>query len=213
MEQSGDAAELLTRLARGSANVLVTGRPGSGKSTLLRSLAGNPEIRRFRFYFDLGLKPKDEPFSEYAARLLAPAMTSDRSRAYELFLYLIRSGTALCVLDAVDEGVEESSPAGFLRLFTDLAAVLSAESAVVMSSRVAFLADSPQVRQLLDSGAGRSDTLRGWVQGHPTAEEVLRETSPRQAAGEARRTAEKQTQRGTSSPLGGSMVLAQHVAA
>ncbi|MET8244755.1 SUMF1/EgtB/PvdO family nonheme iron enzyme [Streptomyces sp. NPDC005202] len=157
--ESGDAAELLTRLARGSANVLVTGRAGSGKSTLLRTLAGNPEVRRFRFYFDLGLKPKDEPFSEYVARLLAPAMASDRSRAYDLFLYLIRSGTALCVLDAVDEGVEEPSPAGFLRLFTDLAAVLSAESAVVMSSRVSFLADSPQVRQLLDSGAGRSEQL------------------------------------------------------
>ncbi|WP_405888526.1 SUMF1/EgtB/PvdO family nonheme iron enzyme [Streptomyces sp. NBC_01136] len=157
--QSEDAAELLTRLACGSANVLVTGRPGSGKSTLLRSLALSPGVRRFRFYFDLGLKPKDEPFSEYAARLLAPAMTTDRSRAYDLFLYLIRSGTALCVLDAVDEGVEEPSPAGFLRLFTDLAAVLSAESAVVMSSRVSFLADSPQVRQLLDSGAGRSEQL------------------------------------------------------
>ncbi|WP_249416518.1 SUMF1/EgtB/PvdO family nonheme iron enzyme [Streptomyces sp. TS71-3] len=159
MEQSEDAAELLRRLVRGSANVLVTGRPGSGKSTLLRSLAANPEVRRFRFYFDLSLKPKGEPFSEYAARLLAPAMTSDRSRAYDLFLYLIRSGTAVCVLDAVDEGVDEPSPAGFLRLFTDLAAVLSAESAVVMSSRVSFLADSPQVRQLLDSGAGRSEQL------------------------------------------------------
>ncbi|MFE2022222.1 SUMF1/EgtB/PvdO family nonheme iron enzyme [Streptomyces sp. NPDC059499] len=157
--ESEDAAELLTRLARGSANVLVTGRPGSGKSTLLRTLAVTPGTRRFRFYFDLGLKPKDEPFSEYAARLLAPAMASDRSRAYDLFLYLIRSGTALCVLDAVDEGVEESSPAGFLKLFVDLAAVLSAESAVVMSSRVSFLADSPQVRQLLDSGAGRSEQL------------------------------------------------------
>ncbi|MEU7380093.1 SUMF1/EgtB/PvdO family nonheme iron enzyme [Streptomyces sp. NPDC042207] len=158
--ESGDAADLLARLARGSANVLVTGRPGSGKSTLLRAMATNPEIRRFRFYFDLALKPKDEPFSEYAARLLAPAMAaSDRSRAYDLFLYLIRSGTALCVLDAVDEGVEEPSAAGFLRLFTDLAAVLSAESAVVMSSRVSFLADSPQVRQLLDNGAGRSEQL------------------------------------------------------
>ncbi|MDQ1029734.1 formylglycine-generating enzyme required for sulfatase activity/HEPN domain-containing protein [Streptomyces umbrinus] len=159
VERSGDAAELLARLARGSANVLVTGRPGSGKSTLLRSLAVNPETRRFRFYFDLGLKPKDEPFSEYAGRILAPSMASERSRAYDLFLYLIRSGTALCVLDAVDEGVEEASPAGFLRLFADLAAVLSAESAVVMSSRVSFLADSPQVRQLLDSGAGRSEQL------------------------------------------------------
>ncbi|WAX78277.1 SUMF1/EgtB/PvdO family nonheme iron enzyme [Streptomyces sp. KMM 9044] len=159
VEQSSDAAELLTRLACGSANVLVTGRPGSGKSTLLRSLALNPELRRFRFYFDLGLKPKDEPFSEYAARLLAPAMGPERSRAWDLFLYLIRSGTALCVLDAIDEGIEEPSPDGFLKLFTDLAAVLSAESAVVMSSRVSFLADSPQVRQLLDSGAGRSEQL------------------------------------------------------
>ncbi|GAA3811398.1 SUMF1/EgtB/PvdO family nonheme iron enzyme [Streptomyces phyllanthi] len=158
--RSGDAATLLAHLARGSANVLVTGRPGSGKSTLLRALAADAETRRFRFYFDLGLKPKGEPFPEYAARLLAPAMPSvDRSRVYDLFLYLIRSGTALCVLDAVDEGVEESSPAGFVRLFTDLAAVLSAESAVVMSSRVSFLTDSPQVRQLLDSGAGRSEQL------------------------------------------------------
>ncbi|MEU9060611.1 SUMF1/EgtB/PvdO family nonheme iron enzyme [Streptomyces sp. NPDC048430] len=157
--ESENASELLTRLAQGSANVLVTGRPGSGKSTLLRSLAANSGTRRFRFYFDLGLKPKDEPFSEYAARLLAPAMASDRSRAYDLFLYLIRSGTALCVLDAVDEGVEESSPSAFLKLFVDLAPVLSAESAVVMSSRVSFLADSPQVRQLLDSGAGRSEQL------------------------------------------------------
>ncbi|MFC7217592.1 SUMF1/EgtB/PvdO family nonheme iron enzyme [Streptomyces polyrhachis] len=159
VEPVGDAAELLARLARGSANILVTGRPGSGKSTLLRTLAADPRLRRFRFYFDLGLKPRDEPFAEYAARLLAPAMTADRSHAYELFLYLIRSGTALCVLDAVDEGVDEASPAGFLRLFTDLAPVLSAESSVVMSSRVSFLADSPQVRQLLDSGAGRSEQL------------------------------------------------------
>lgn len=160
MSDSGDAGALLTRLARGSANVLLTGRPGSGKSTLLRSLATDSQARQFRFYFDLGLKPKDEPFPEYAARLLAPSMAaSDRARAYDLFLYLIRSGTALCVLDAVDEGVDEPSPAGFLRLFADLAAVLSAESAVVMSSRVSFLADSPQVRQLLDSGAGRSEQL------------------------------------------------------
>jgi formylglycine-generating enzyme required for sulfatase activity len=157
--ETGDAAELLARLAGGSANILVTGRPGSGKSTLLRALATDSRVRRFRFYFDLGLKPKDEPFSEYAARILAPAMATDRSRAYDLFLYLIRSGTALCVLDAFDEGVTEPSPAGFLRLFTDLSAVLSAESAVVISSRVSFLADSPQVRQLLDSGAGRSEQL------------------------------------------------------
>ncbi|MGW5659855.1 ASCH domain-containing protein [Streptomyces sp. NPDC003758] len=57
------------------------------------------------------------------------------------------------------------------------------------------------------------DTLRGWVQGHPTAEEVLRETSPRPAVCETKPAAKNQAQRGTGSPLGGSMVLAQHVAA
>lgn len=159
LAETEDAAGLLSRLVQQQANVLVTGRPGSGKSTLLRSIATDVSARRFRFYFDLGLKPKDEPFSEYAARLLAPCMSADRSRAYELLLYLIRSGTALCVLDAVDEAVDEASPAGFLRLFADLAPVLSAESAVIMSSRVSFLADSPQIRQLLDSGAERSEQL------------------------------------------------------
>ncbi|MFI9580313.1 hypothetical protein ACIHCQ_00300 [Streptomyces sp. NPDC052236] len=159
IEAAEDAASLLARVTRGHANVLVTGRVGSGKSTLLRKLAADPDTRRFRFYFDLGLKPKEELFSEYVARLLSPCMVADRSRAYDLFLYLIRSGTALCVLDAIDEGVDEASPHGFLRLFADLAPVLSAESAVVMSSRVSFLADSPQIRQLLDSGAARSEQL------------------------------------------------------
>ncbi|MGH3313533.1 MAG: SUMF1/EgtB/PvdO family nonheme iron enzyme [Streptomyces sp.] len=159
LHEPDDAASVLGRLAQGPANILVTGRPGSGKSTLLRALAADAGTRRFRFYFDLGLKPKDEPFAEYVARLLARCMAADRSRAYDLFLYLIRSGSALCVLDAVDEGVDECSPGGFLRLFADLAPVLSAESAVVMSSRVSFLADSPQIRQLLDYGAARSEQL------------------------------------------------------
>ena len=37
-----------------------------------------------------------------------------------------------------------------MKLFTELAEVLSAESAVVMTSRVSFLWDSPEVRRLLD---------------------------------------------------------------
>lgn len=157
-----DAQQLLARLSRQSANVLVTGRPGSGKSTLLRALATSDHTsdgRRFRFYFDLSLKPKDVSFAEFIESRLAGCMRADRSRVFDLFLYLIRSGSALCVLDAVDEGVEEASPEGFLRLFADLAPVLSAESSVVMSSRVSFLADSPQVRQLLDRGAARSEQL------------------------------------------------------
>ncbi|WP_166029413.1 SUMF1/EgtB/PvdO family nonheme iron enzyme [Streptomyces chilikensis] len=214
VERTGDAAELLVRLAQGSANVLVTGRPGSGKSTLLRSLVLDPGLRRFRFYFDLGLKPKDEPFPEYAARLLAPAMGPERSRAYDLFLFLIRSGMALCVLDAVDEGVEEASPAGFLRLFSDLAAVLSAESAVVMSSRVAFLADSPQIRQLLDSGAGRSEQLveQMYANGVDPARvphfHVVRLTEPDTTPLETRLTSALELEPGTS--LAG--VLGTHIA-
>lgn len=57
------------------------------------------------------------------------------------------------------------------------------------------------------------DTLRGWVLGHPTAEEVLRETSSRPAAGEDEPAAKNQSQGDKGSPLGGSMVFARHVAA
>ena len=49
--------------------------------------------------------------------------------------------------------------AGFLELFADLAQVLSAESAVVTTSRVSFLEDSPQVRLLLDSTSLMSEKL------------------------------------------------------
>ncbi|MCQ8829460.1 SUMF1/EgtB/PvdO family nonheme iron enzyme [Streptomyces malaysiensis] len=159
--ETEDAEQLLTRLMQESANVLITGKPGSGKSTLLRALVNDTPAtaRRFRFYFDLSLKPKDEAFAEYVARMLAPCVPGERARAFDLFLYLIRSGSALCVLDAVDEAVDEPSPEGFLRLFADLASVLSAESCVVLSSRVSFLADSPQIRRLLDCSSAISEQL------------------------------------------------------
>ncbi|MGP3949594.1 SUMF1/EgtB/PvdO family nonheme iron enzyme [Streptomyces sp. 7N604] len=158
---AADAEALLAQMAHGSANVLVIGRPGSGKSTLLRTLVTDspPAVDRHRFYFDLSLKAKDETFAEYVARTVTPRNAEDRDRAFALFLYLVRSGSALCVLDAIDEAVDEPSPAGFLRLFADLAPVLSAESSVVMSSRVAFLADSPQVRGLLDHHSALSEQL------------------------------------------------------
>ena len=162
LDDAEDVTPLLTRLTGQSANVLVTGRSGSGKSTLLRALVSAdtaPGNHRFRFYFDLSLKPRDEAFADYVERRLAPCVKADGAHVFALFLYLIRSGSALCVLDAVDEGVDETSPGGFLRLFADLAPVLSAESSVVMSSRVSFLADSPQVRQLLDRGAALSEQL------------------------------------------------------
>ncbi|MCI3933868.1 SUMF1/EgtB/PvdO family nonheme iron enzyme [Streptomyces sp. AN091965] len=159
IDEAEDAQTLLERLAGQSANVLLVGRPGSGKSTLLRTLAVERAGQRFRFYFDLSLKPKDEAFPDFAAQRLAPCLRVEKSRVFDLFLYLIRSGSALCVLDAVDEAVDEASPGGFLRLFADLAPVLSAESSVVMSSRVSFLADSPPIRQLLDRGAAHSEQL------------------------------------------------------
>lgn len=156
-----DAQPLLAQLARGSANVLVLGRSGSGKSTLLRTLVTDAphDKDRYRFYFDLSLKAKDETYPEFVSRTLPPLSPDDRDRAFDLFLYLVRSGSALCVLDAIDEAVDEPSPAGFLRLFADFAPVLSAESSVVMSSRVAFLADSPQVRGLLDHHSPLSEQL------------------------------------------------------
>ncbi|WP_069866933.1 formylglycine-generating enzyme family protein [Streptomyces malaysiensis] len=55
--------------------------------------------------------------------------------------------------------MDEPSPEGFLRLFADLASVLSAESCVVLSSRVSFLADSPQIRRLLDCSSAISEQL------------------------------------------------------
>jgi hypothetical protein len=156
-----DAGLLLTRAARGAANILVIGRPGSGKSTLLRSLVTGtePDGSQYRFYFDLSLKSRDETFPQYVSRVLTPRSPDDRDRAFALFLYLVRSGSALCVLDAIDEAVDVPSPAGFMRLFADFAPLLSAESSVVMSSRVSFLADSPQVRGLLDRHSAMSEQL------------------------------------------------------
>lgn len=53
----------------------------------------------------------------------------------------------------------ELTQAGFLELFTELAEVLSAESAVVITSQVSFLEDSPQVRRLMDGTSLMSEKL------------------------------------------------------
>lgn len=44
-------------------------------------------------------------------------------------------------------------------LFAELTEVVSAESAVVMTSRVSFLEDSPQVRRLMDGTSLMSEKL------------------------------------------------------
>jgi predicted ATPase len=161
-----DAAALLARLTSSTANVLVIGGPGSGKTTLLKQVAtggGLPESQiaayRYRFYLDLSLKLPDEDFGDFVGRLLAPHMTVPHNRVFDVFLYLIRTGSVLCALDAVDEAVSSTSLAGFLDLFADIAQTLSATSAVVISSRYSFLADSPQVRRLLNGSTLISERL------------------------------------------------------
>lgn len=161
-----DAATLLARLATSTANVLVIGGPGSGKTTLLKSVATGAGLSdaglapyRYRFYLDLSLMLPDEEFGDFVTRLLAPHMTVPRNRVFDVFLYLIRTGSVLCALDAVDEAVMSTSLAGFLDVFADIAQTLSAQSAVIISSRYSFLADSPQVRRLLNGSSLISERL------------------------------------------------------
>ncbi len=151
--KAGTASQLLEELAASGGNLLIVGRPGSGKTTLLKRLvaaAPGAAARRYRFFFDMSLKRRDEPFAEFIARTLAPFMAVERSYVFPVFHYFARAGSVLCALDGIDEAVTEMTQAGFLELFGDLAQVLSAESAVVTTSRVSFLEDSPEVRRLLD---------------------------------------------------------------
>ncbi|MBL7498745.1 SUMF1/EgtB/PvdO family nonheme iron enzyme [Frankia sp. CNm7] len=160
--ETDDAAAILRRLVGSSANVLVIGGPGSGKTTLLHRLAidgADPSTHRYRFYLDLSLKGHDEQFADFVTRVLGPHVKVPRNRVFDVFLYLIRAGSVLCVLDAIDEAVANTSLPAFLDLFADVAQAISAESTVVLSSRYSFLADSPQVRRLLNSSTLISEKL------------------------------------------------------
>jgi hypothetical protein len=160
--ENGAAAGLLEQVAAGGGNLLIVGRPGSGKTTLLKRLvAGAPKAgtRLYRFFFDLSLK-NGEPFADFVTRTLGPYMTDvETAYVYPAFCYFARTGSVLCALDGVDEAVREVTQAGFLELFAELAEVLSAESAVVMTSRTSFLEDSPQVRRLMDGTQLMSEKL------------------------------------------------------
>ena len=150
---TGNARDLTARLAGAGGNLLVIGPPGSGKTTLLKQLAITPPAegaRRYRFFFDLAAKSRQESFADFVTRTLAPYMTVESAYVFPAFCYLARAGSVLCALDGFDEAVPETTPAGLMTLFGDVAQVLSAESAVVMTSRVSFLEDSPATRSLLD---------------------------------------------------------------
>lgn len=162
VSKAGDAFSLLSEAAVNGGNVLVVGRSGSGKTVLLQRLVAAGRTgsgRRYRFYFDMGLKRPDENFIEFVTRTLTPCMSVDQSKVFDVFHYFVRSGSVLCAFDGIDEAVTMNTLAGFLELFTDLAEVLSASSAVVMSSRVSFLEDSPEVRRLLDGTTLMSERL------------------------------------------------------
>ena len=159
---AGRATDLLGQVAAAGGNLLIVGRPGTGKTTLLKQLvarSGEPGERRYRFFFDLSLKSRSEPFADFVTRTLALYLPLDGAYVFPAFCYFARAGSVLCALDGFDEAVPEMSLAGFLALFSEVAEVLSAESAVVMTSRFSFLEDSPQVRRLLDGTNLMSEKL------------------------------------------------------
>src|SRR5260370_40680429 len=151
--EAGAAAALLEQVAAGGGNLLIVGRPGSGKTTLLKHLvtaAPGAGARRYRFFFDLAVKGRAETFPGFVTRTLGPCMAVEAAYVFPALCYFARAGSVLCALDGVDEAVPQLTQSGFLDLFAELSQVLSAESAVVMTSRVSFLEDSSQVRRLPD---------------------------------------------------------------
>jgi len=160
--EAGAASALLDEVAASGGNLLIVGRPGSGKTTLLKQLVTSAAVagaRRYRFFFDLSLKDRAESFADFVARTLAPYMAVEAAYVYPAFCYFARAGSVMCAVDGFDEAVSELTQVGFLELFAELAEVLSAESAVVMTSRVSFLEDSPQVRRLMDGTSLMSEKL------------------------------------------------------
>ena len=92
--------------------MLIVGRPGSGKTTLLKQLVAAPGTggRRYRFFFDLSLKRREESFADFVTRTLAPYMHVEAAYVFPVFCYFTRSGSVLSALDGFDEAVPETDP-------------------------------------------------------------------------------------------------------
>ncbi len=100
-------------VAASGGNLLIVGRPGSGKTTLLKQLvasAAQASARRYRFFFDLSIKGRGEPFAEFVTRTLAPYMSVETAYVFPAFCYFARAGSVLCALDGFDEAVPETDP-------------------------------------------------------------------------------------------------------
>src|ERR1022692_1336094 len=106
--EAGAAAALLEQVAAEGGNLLIVGRSGSGKTTLLKQLVtsrAGTGARRYRFFFDLSLKGRDEPFAGFVARTLAPYMAVEPEYVFPVFCYFARAGSVLGAVDGVDEAV------------------------------------------------------------------------------------------------------------
>lgn len=149
-----DVESLVRRQEADGGNLLIVGPGGMGKSDMLLRLAMEPALGgRYRFYLDLGDRRDGESFPELVVRQLGAAFAIPRLQVWDCFLYLVRSGRCVCLLDAIDEGVPGGGIDAVVDLFGQLSVLLSRSSATVLTSRQSFLLDSPYVRQLLHRDA------------------------------------------------------------
>jgi hypothetical protein len=160
MRRFADLEGLILQRSAGSGNLLIIGGPGMGKSELITRLASMPAVDgRYRFYIDLSDRESEETFDDLVVRQLASAFLVQRRQVWSVFLYLIRSGRCVCLLDAIDEAVPGGSLDDIVRLFGELGVLMSASSSTILTSRQSFLLDSPYVRQLMHHDSLLSDKI------------------------------------------------------